>query len=40
MALIVERLSFGYGKRLILEDISFRLEAGELLGLLGPNGSG
>jgi len=33
-------VSFRYGRRLILEDIDLRVEAGEFLGLVGPNGGG
>jgi iron complex transport system ATP-binding protein len=33
-------LGFAYGERVILRDISFSLKAGELLGMLGPNGVG
>ncbi|HSZ54825.1 MAG TPA: ATP-binding cassette domain-containing protein [Tepidisphaeraceae bacterium] len=33
-------LSFSYGARAALGDISLRVEAGEIFGFLGPNGSG
>jgi iron complex transport system ATP-binding protein len=33
-------MGFAYGERVILRDIAFTLTAGELLGLLGPNGVG
>lgn len=33
-------ISVKYGKRLILEDISFPVRKGEFWGILGPNGSG
>ncbi len=38
----VERLTFSYpdGDRPALSDVSFRLEAGEIVALLGPSGSG
>jgi ABC-2 type transport system ATP-binding protein len=29
-----------YGKRLVLEDVSFQIQSGEIYGLLGPNGAG
>jgi iron complex transport system ATP-binding protein len=35
-----EGISFAYHERLILNDISLSLKAGEFLGFLGPNGSG
>lgn len=31
---------FSYGKRTVLQDISFQLSKGETLGIIGPNGSG
>ena len=41
MALLeVERLSKGWGGVLAVSDVSFTLEAGGLLGIMGPNGSG
>jgi iron complex transport system ATP-binding protein len=36
----VENLTVAYGERVILENLDFRVEAGEFVGLLGPNGSG
>ena len=36
----VENLSAGYGKKRILRDISFSLEPGSVMGILGANGSG
>jgi iron complex transport system ATP-binding protein len=35
-----EGISFAYHERLVLNDISLSLKAGEFLGFLGPNGSG
>ncbi|ADI13642.1 ABC transporter ATP-binding protein [Truepera radiovictrix] len=35
-----ERLSFAYGDARILDEVSFRLEPGKVLGLLGRTGSG
>jgi ABC-2 type transport system ATP-binding protein len=37
---VAERLTKHYGRRLGIEDVSFEAGAGEVLGLLGPNGSG
>jgi ABC-2 type transport system ATP-binding protein len=39
-ALEVDDLRHRYGDRVALEGISFRVERGELFGLLGPNGGG
>lgn len=36
----VQNLSKSYGSQKVLENISFNLEAGKIVGLLGPNGSG
>ncbi len=35
-----EGLNLGYGERLVLKDLNFRVAAGEFVGILGPNGSG
>jgi len=41
MALIsVEDLSFAYREREVLHEITFPVESGEVLGLVGPNGCG
>lgn len=40
MNLQVEKLSFAYDKHQVLEDVSFSLEQGEFLSVLGPNGVG
>lgn len=37
---IADNLSAGYGKKTVLENISFSLEEGTITGLLGANGSG
>ena len=36
----LERITLHFGKRKILEDLTFNLNQGEILGLLGPNGVG
>lgn len=36
----VRNLSKSYGNHLVLDDISFSLEEGQIIGLLGPNGCG
>ena len=40
MSLKVENISFRYGKRLILDDISFSVATGSVMALLGQNGTG
>lgn len=40
MVLRVESLSFAYGKRTILSDVSFALDQGQWLTIVGPNGAG
>src|SRR5688572_31707100 len=38
--LSVDRLSKTYGATVAVDDVSFRVDAGEIVGLLGPNGAG
>jgi iron complex transport system ATP-binding protein len=40
MSLEVQKISFAYRDRAVLEEISLSLKPGEFLGFLGPNGSG
>ncbi|MBQ7886573.1 MAG: ABC transporter ATP-binding protein [Clostridia bacterium] len=40
MNLSVRNLSFSYGDHQVLDDVSFDLEKGEFLSVLGPNGVG
>ena len=40
MSLTIENLSFSYGQRPVLHQLSFTAQAGELLAILGPNGVG
>ena len=36
----VSKLTKSYGKNVVLKDISFSVDSGHIIGLLGPNGSG
>ena len=40
MAIEAEKLSKGYGDRLLMEDVSFSLPPGGIVGIIGPNGAG
>lgn len=35
-----QRVSFKYTRTLVLEDVSFCVEAGDYVGIIGPNGGG
>jgi ATP-binding cassette ChvD family protein len=37
---VVEHLSKGYGDRLLIEDLTFALPRGGIVGVIGPNGAG
>jgi ABC-2 type transport system ATP-binding protein len=39
-AVVVEGLRHQYGQRIALDEVSFKVAAGECFGLLGPNGGG
>jgi lipopolysaccharide export system ATP-binding protein len=36
----IENISLSFGKRKILDNVSFKINHGEILGMLGPNGVG
>ena len=36
----LEKISLSFGKRQVLDNISFSINSGEILGMLGPNGVG
>ncbi|HOO96269.1 MAG TPA: ATP-binding cassette domain-containing protein [Caldisericia bacterium] len=36
----IKNLTAGYGRQKILDDVSFEVEPGKLVGVIGPNGSG
>ena len=36
----LEKISLSFAKRQILDNISFSMNSGEIIGLLGPNGAG
>lgn len=40
MTIEVDRISHRYGRRSALEEVSFRIDPGEIVGFLGPNGAG
>ena len=40
MSIEVKNLNFSYGQRQVLFDVSFSMEKGEFLSILGPNGVG
>jgi ABC-type Mn2+/Zn2+ transport system ATPase subunit len=35
-----ERVTLGYGRHVVLREVSFSIEPGDFLGLVGPNGAG
>jgi len=40
MMLEIRDLTCGYDSKFLLKDINFRIDTGELVGIIGPNGSG
>lgn len=40
IVLRLEKLSFKFGRKIILDDLNLKLGNGQILGLLGPNGAG
>lgn len=40
MSLTIEHLTKSYGSNIAVNDISFRIDSGEVVGFLGPNGAG
>ena len=40
MVLRAEHLVKKYGKRTVVNDVTFDVKQGEIVGLLGPNGAG
>ena len=36
----LDKVSLKYGRKIILEDLNLKLNTGQILGLLGPNGVG
>jgi branched-chain amino acid transport system ATP-binding protein len=38
--LVIDQLSAGYGKLIVLHGVSLAVEPGQFVGLIGPNGSG
>ncbi len=40
MSIVVEGLTKNYGIQKAVDDISFKINTGEVVGFLGPNGAG
>src|SRR5262249_49861681 len=40
VVIVAEHLRKGFGERLLIEDLDFRLPPGGIVGVIGPNGAG
>src|SRR5438552_4678850 len=40
LVIVAEHLRKGYGERLLIDDLNFRLPPGAIVGIIGPNGAG
>ncbi len=40
MLLEVDRINAGYGRTLVIEDVSISVDTGEIVSIIGPNGAG
>ncbi len=38
--ILFDHVTLGYGRKVILRDVSFSMQSGEYFGLVGPNGAG
>ncbi len=39
-AIVADKVSYSYGNQLALEEVSFTIEKGDFVGIIGPNGGG
>ena len=39
-AISVDRLTRSFGKNIVVDDVDFAIQEGEILGFVGPNGAG